>query len=89
VNNGADKLLPEECCAKCRFPSGAVGAEGAELVCRRFPPVAQMVMVPVPRSVRNPEGGMGQAIGSMWPPVQPAQWCGEYQGKPAGKLAGT
>lgn len=50
-------------CATCRNCAVIDGA------CRRNPPVP--FVVPGPH-------GMPTAI-SAWPPVQPHQWCGEYQ----------
>jgi hypothetical protein len=66
-------LIPSrgETCQACR----CVWMEGNELVCRRYPPTVQIILVPAPA----PRVGqmMAQQM-AMLPPTRPDGWCGEF-----------
>jgi hypothetical protein len=64
-------------CATCRF----MWALGPSLVCRRFPPVSTIIMVPDPQQrVIGPgmQALRPEQICSL-PQVQQGAWCGEWQ----------
>lgn len=59
-------------CAQCKF--GELRADGG-VQCRRYPP--QMMLLPAPRTVADPDG-VGVQVQGMFPAMAPDAWCGEY-----------
>jgi hypothetical protein len=58
-------------CLQCRFH----GKEGADVVCRRYPPQVTVLLVPAP----PPRvGQFSPQPFSTYPPVQPSHPCGEW-----------
>jgi len=71
--------MTDQTCATCRF-LGPMGNKTP--TCRRYPPTVQIVVTA--REFRADGNGLtGWADNmqdmSLWPSVEPGQWCGEYQ----------
>lgn len=67
------------CCATCAFVSHEQmqGQIVRQLVCKRNPPSVSMVFIPPgARGIGEPGGLMGHTI---WPIMQPHQWCHSFQ----------
>lgn len=61
-------LIGDKACEKCAF--GRVESAENRLVCRRFPPQVVTMSTGKPGEHR---------LQSLWPLVQPTNWCGEYK----------
>lgn len=87
-------LITPNTCSTCAFrfrdqrpvpgPQGLTVQE--VLFCRRNPPVAQLMVAHVSRSMRDASGKKTEAMmpevvgeGVVHPRVQPDWWCGEYR----------
>jgi hypothetical protein len=57
-------------CVKCRFSTH----EGRDMVCRRMPPSATIIMVPA----QAPRVGLQPQVVAACPVVRPGMWCGEF-----------
>jgi hypothetical protein len=70
AGNGSKTDLPD-CCASCRFVR--VDAKGGKLECHAHPPAPTIV----PSQL---VGGLAGSVSSVssHPPVDPMDWCGEY-----------
>jgi hypothetical protein len=64
-------MKPTRACETCRHST----LDASNLYCRRYPPVAQLITVP--RQILQGTEINLQNMAS-FPPVQPAQWCGEW-----------
>lgn len=91
----ASRVLPAECCAKCRFFM-TVAAPGPgtpdATICRRFPPVLTLLAVPAPLPIGMiPREGqpvpMTFANQNLFAAVAPGLWCGEFSPAPVAPLA--
>lgn len=64
MSEAVEVVINTECCANCQFYSII------EKICRRYPPA-----VLVTAMVKNKAEGWA----SVFPPMLPVGWCGEYQ----------
>jgi hypothetical protein len=55
-------------CANCQHAEATSGTKQKVFICRRFPPVAQVI----------PNGRGGGQVVSSFPEMQANQWCSEF-----------
>lgn len=57
---------------KCKTCAFAV-RDGENYECRRYPPTANLFQIPAPK------GQTGWQKMSVYPPIDPDHWCGEFK----------
>lgn len=62
-------------CDSCKYSGTMVGGDKSlNHICRRHPPTVSLVPMPT-------RDGMHVQSVTVWPGINEADWCGEYEGK--------